>query len=1002
MTYATLSTVARRYCIAMLVFASLLASLSAQTAPAASSPAPADNNGTIVLTPFQVTTDQDRGYAAGNTVSGGRIDTPLALTAASVSVMTKEFLDDFAITDMNQAAAFTLNMDVSVQPNQGPFGTDRFEANFRGAGLGGSGSYPTRNGIQNYFVADSYNSERFEFQRGPNAQMFGPGGPGGMQGSSSKRPRYNSRPVSSTFRVDTYGGYRATLDYNQGFDRVAFRVNALHQHNKSYLDGTSDKQNAITAAVAFKITQSTELRMEYEKSSEYNIQYRKTWGDNASYWDRRTVNENNTTIANAGNFGISTINTGGDTLVYNANTRTFINYGRTIQYQTFGVGFQVPWKGRPDLAALGVPNFHPGFPKDFRFGPIDNIADRDNNTRSIALEHRFTPSLSAHVSWTGSDIDPTTLYSQGHGGDFRVDVNRTLPPAPGSPAGTLGAPNPNFGKRYVQWTQNSQHQQNGNEEYLGMVNYQFAVPRWFDMKQNFNFNAGHRVGRYEAWDRRFRWMNNPNVVDPFSGNNQIQIRVYEDNPTPTIATILDPVAINQVTPGYQFRNLGSGFHAYNKGQLWYGNLVSRTSFFDDRINISVGIRRDRVTNDNLSNIANGNAANDYQIIMGGANPATGQNEPGFHSVLTTYRTSKNGDFVTYPFKGMRNKWIAPIGFVVNFSQNFQVPPTGGPLIDGTRPLPPFSETLDLGLRYSVPGGVAYATLSYYDTDQLGQLSGFGTSGNIQNIWRNLGYTDDAHYNFGGYRDTADRKLNGWEFELTANPTRNLTFTANFSRPSVKTVVESRYRQAYVAENIAEWRAGALQAPGATFNGRTIIDPQVIANEIINIENSLNGLTTGTMSNLSRKRINLAGSYRFTEGKLRGVGVNAGLNYRGEIKSGSRDARLKFQTTAPTIAQTVEAAFDYLYVPSTYDYSMGANYTRSFGRYRARFQVNVTNPFNDDDPRWTGYSVISAGAFTNQANNNALTVPGSNPRMQVYGNFSQLEPRKFTFTTTLSF
>jgi hypothetical protein len=428
------------------------------------------------------------------------------------------------------------------------------------------------------------------------------------------------------------------------------------------------------------------------------------------------------------------------------------------------------------------------------------------------------------------------------------------------------------------------------------------------------------------------------------------------------------------------------------------------------LNFTLGYRRDRVTNDNLSNIANGTAANDYQIIMGGTNPATGANQAGFHSVLTTFRTSKNVDLVTYPFKNMGEsgslstaaRIFRPLGFVVNFSQNFQIPPTGNPLVSGLRPAPPFSETLDLGLRYSIPGGIAYATLSHYDTDQIGQLSAMQNTGNIQNIWRNLGYTDDGHYNFGNYRDTSDRKLNGWEFEVTANPSRNLTLTANFSRPTVKNVVERKDLQAYVAENMAEWKAGAARAAGTVFNGRTIIDPQVITNEILNIENSLNGLTTGTIGNGARKRINVAGSYRFTEGKLRGIGVNAGINYRGEIKSGSRDARLKFRTTSPTIAQTREAAFDYLYVPSTIVYTMGANYTRRFGKYTTRFQVNVTNPFDTDKPDWTGYGVINAGQFTNQSDGNALTVAGSNPRMQVYNNFSQQEPRKFVFTTTVSF
>ncbi|MCX6953020.1 MAG: hypothetical protein NTV51_12775, partial [Verrucomicrobia bacterium] len=46
----------------------------------------AKEGGAVKLTPFQVSTNKDRGYAAGNTLSGGRVDTPLELTPGSISV----------------------------------------------------------------------------------------------------------------------------------------------------------------------------------------------------------------------------------------------------------------------------------------------------------------------------------------------------------------------------------------------------------------------------------------------------------------------------------------------------------------------------------------------------------------------------------------------------------------------------------------------------------------------------------------------------------------------------------------------------------------------------------------------------------------------------------------------------------------------------------------------------------------------------------------------------
>src|SRR5215213_5853665 len=55
----------------------------------------AKNSDAILLSPFEVRTDQDRGYQAANAGSGGRVDMPLKLTASATSAFTKEFLEDW-------------------------------------------------------------------------------------------------------------------------------------------------------------------------------------------------------------------------------------------------------------------------------------------------------------------------------------------------------------------------------------------------------------------------------------------------------------------------------------------------------------------------------------------------------------------------------------------------------------------------------------------------------------------------------------------------------------------------------------------------------------------------------------------------------------------------------------------------------------------------------------------------------------------------------------------
>ena len=131
----------------------------AQTAPAPSTKTAttAKSGEAIMLTPFEVSTDKDVGYAAGNTLSGGRVDTPLAITPGSISVMTKEFIDDFNITNMNEAGSWTIGFELGTSvPNSDPSSVSVYQNIVRGAPS--TDNFPTRNGSINFGAADSCNT----------------------------------------------------------------------------------------------------------------------------------------------------------------------------------------------------------------------------------------------------------------------------------------------------------------------------------------------------------------------------------------------------------------------------------------------------------------------------------------------------------------------------------------------------------------------------------------------------------------------------------------------------------------------------------------------------------------------------------------------------------------------------------------------------------------------------------------------------------------------------
>src|SRR5678816_1815825 len=93
--------------LAAITVAFVLSSLSAQTAPTASSAC--TDESTVKLDPFNVSAQSDVGFVAANSLAGGRMATALKDTPVAYSVLTSEFLEAFNITDAGKAADFSVN-----------------------------------------------------------------------------------------------------------------------------------------------------------------------------------------------------------------------------------------------------------------------------------------------------------------------------------------------------------------------------------------------------------------------------------------------------------------------------------------------------------------------------------------------------------------------------------------------------------------------------------------------------------------------------------------------------------------------------------------------------------------------------------------------------------------------------------------------------------------------------------------------------------------------------
>src|ERR1051325_1270774 len=92
--------------------AGLLATARGQTAPASSiAKNSSTNDPAVVLSPFEVNSSEDKGYAASSALAGTRTNEKLANLPNSISVFTTDLLSDLALNDFFGAVEFAVGAE---------------------------------------------------------------------------------------------------------------------------------------------------------------------------------------------------------------------------------------------------------------------------------------------------------------------------------------------------------------------------------------------------------------------------------------------------------------------------------------------------------------------------------------------------------------------------------------------------------------------------------------------------------------------------------------------------------------------------------------------------------------------------------------------------------------------------------------------------------------------------------------------------------------------------
>lgn len=218
---------------------------SAQT-----SPAPAEPEEAIELSPFEVEATQGNSYLATNSAVGTRIAVPLESLPLTASVVTSDFIHDRGWTSLNDA----VRQVPGIRRNAN--NSDQFT--IRG--------FQARAARRNYFsdAADLSEGrgrnemaeiERIEVVKGPTSVLFGFGNPGGVINILTKKPLAKQQAVL-TLEGGDFDLFRTTIDATGplakvGEGQLLYRVIGAYQDAGGFRDFEGNKQEFLNTQLQY-------------------------------------------------------------------------------------------------------------------------------------------------------------------------------------------------------------------------------------------------------------------------------------------------------------------------------------------------------------------------------------------------------------------------------------------------------------------------------------------------------------------------------------------------------------------------------------------------------------------------------------------------------------------------------------------------------------------------------------------------------------------------------
>lgn len=230
-----------------------------------------DQQGAVKMLPISVVGGNDQslagpdfGYVGQTSNTALKMDVPISETPRSISIVTREQMDDRASVSVADALQYV----PSIQANH--FGEDNKQDWFIVRGFKQANNGLFRDGLRTYssgfysWQIDPFSLERVEILRGPSSVLYGQTPPGGVINVISKRPQGSESFGSVSAEYGSYDRKQLSLDIGAPVgdnDDMSYRLVALGRDNGTQVDDVEAERTLLAPSFNIRFNEQTNLTL---------------------------------------------------------------------------------------------------------------------------------------------------------------------------------------------------------------------------------------------------------------------------------------------------------------------------------------------------------------------------------------------------------------------------------------------------------------------------------------------------------------------------------------------------------------------------------------------------------------------------------------------------------------------------------------------------------------------------------------------------------------------